>query len=88
VDGDRLARERDYHGEELAPALAAFEAARGKNVSVLRRAKESELERRGTLEGYGALSLGELASLMERHDREHREALDGLCGREMERPLA
>lgn len=72
IDGDRLARERDYLEQDADAALRAFEEARASSVAMLR---DADLTRDGTLENVGAITLARLVSLMREHDREHLRAL-------------
>jgi DinB superfamily len=75
VKGARLALERRYNEQGFDDGLAAFEQARARNLSALRAATGEQLERRGTLEGAGEITLAGLAALMCEHDRGHREEL-------------
>ena len=57
VDGARLAIERDYNNQELAPALETFRQTRERNIALLRSLAASEFERKGSLEGVGEIDL-------------------------------
>lgn len=78
LDGAALAKARDYNAQALAPALAAFTAARRANLARLKTMKESELSRSGHLEKVGEVSIGKLLELWVAHDREHLEEIYGL----------
>jgi hypothetical protein len=78
VDGARLAREREYNSQDFGAALAAFERARAENVSAVGRLSAEQLNRAGTLEGVGPVTLGKLLRLMREHDEAHRRELAGL----------
>ena len=71
-DGDRLAQERRYQDRDLAEGLAAFAAARRRNLQKLREATASDWKRRGTHETLGRVALSDLPRMMAEHDRAHR----------------
>jgi hypothetical protein len=77
-DGARLAAERDYRSRGVDAGLAAFAAARARNVEVLRRSPLSERARTGMQEGVGPVSLGDLPVRMLDHDDSHRSELETL----------
>ena len=78
LDGARLAAERDYQRRAVHEPLDAFSRARGETVARLKSLSTADLARGGTLEGVGALTLGELLSRMREHDGEHLQALEDL----------
>ena len=78
IDGGRLARERRYNEQDFGDGLFAFGQARAENVSVLRALSAEELERAGTFEGAGEITLGELVAMMCEHDRAHRDEIASL----------
>lgn len=71
IDGGRLALERAYNSQNLAPALQEFSAARMRNVQTLSDVSMDQLERVGTLEGVGKVTLGKLFVMMREHDEDH-----------------
>jgi hypothetical protein len=75
VDGARLAIERDYNRQELGPALETFRQTRERNVELLRSLSETDLHRRGSLEGAGEIDLLRLIRMMNEHDEGHLEDL-------------
>jgi len=75
IDGGRLAFERRYNDQDPKLALRAFVVARMKNLEKLRAADTKKLEREGTLEGTGLVTLGRLAEMMLEHDQGHIEEL-------------
>ena len=75
VDGARLAIERDYNRQELAPALEAFCKTRERNVALLRTLAASDFDRQASLEGVGEISLRKLVVMMNEHDEGHLEEL-------------
>ena len=77
-DGARVAAESDYNNEALLVALQAFQTARLENVERLRALSEDQLEREGTLEGVGSITLRRLAEMMREHDEGHLEDLETL----------
>ena len=71
VDGGRLARERDYHGQDLATAQAAFAAVRADMVQRLAHLSPDQRARTGMMEGVGEINVEGLAEMMLAHDAEH-----------------
>ncbi len=71
INGARLAAERDYNAQPLAPALEAFAASRARSVGRLRALTEQDLERAADLEGVGRVTLRELLRRWIEHDAEH-----------------
>jgi hypothetical protein len=71
VAGGTLARERDYHRQELVKAQAVFATVRADMVQ--RRASLSPDERRrtGLLEGVGEITVEGLVAKILEHDAEH-----------------
>lgn len=78
IDGAKLARERDYNGEDFETALREFERLRESNVRVLSNLQPGSLSRSGTLEGVGPITLKTLAGKMREHDEGHRAELMSL----------
>ena len=75
IDGSRLAFERDYNNQDVEAAIQAFASARGRNLGTLQALNEKQISREGTLEGVGAISLGELLRMMREHDEDHIQEL-------------
>jgi DinB family protein len=71
IDGSRLAIERAYSRQNLASALQEFSAARVRNVQTLSNVSMDQLERVGTLEGMGKVTLEKLLVMMREHDEDH-----------------
>ena len=78
IDGERLARERDYQSQDCAAALAAFAAARRANVATIERLSPEELQRAGTFAGE-RITLARLLEMMRAHDEAHRAELRALA---------
>ncbi|MBD0370787.1 MAG: DinB family protein [Pyrinomonadaceae bacterium] len=78
LDGARLARERDYNSQNMNEALERFTQARGRNVTTVRSLQLEGLNRRGTFEGTGAVTLGQLLLMMREHDEAHIRELENL----------
>ncbi|HEX2669109.1 MAG TPA: DinB family protein [Gammaproteobacteria bacterium] len=78
LDGTRLARERRYQEQALAPALADFLAARRRNLARLERVSEADLTRQGRFENVGVVSLARLLEMWTGHDAEHLHDVDEL----------
>lgn len=71
IDGGRLAIERDYNHQNGNEALEQFTRARASNVEILRGLSETEMNREGTLEGVGPVTLEKLVQMMREHDEGH-----------------
>jgi len=77
-DGDRIARERDYQKRSVAEGLAAFGAARRRNLERLRAVPSSAWRRSGSQESVGRITLSDLPRMMAEHDRSHTEDIRAL----------
>ena len=71
INGSRLAIERDYNNQNLEASVQSFAHARGRNIETLQALNETQINREGTLEGVGTISLGELLRMMREHDEDH-----------------
>jgi hypothetical protein len=78
LDGDALARERDYQAQDALAACDAFGAVRAKVVAGLAKLSASERERLGLLDGRTPFTLDEMAVAMLAHDAAHLQQLQGL----------
>jgi hypothetical protein len=77
-EGDRIARERRYRERSVPEGLAAFAAARARNVARLRGVSEDAWERDGVQDGVGPVCLQDVARMMAEHDAGHRAEIDAL----------
>jgi DinB family protein len=71
VNGAELARQRDYHRQELAKAQAVFAAVRADVVQCLAGLSTEQRRRTGVMEGVGEISIHGLIIKMLEHDAEH-----------------
>lgn len=71
VDGGRLAVERDYNAQPVAPALQDLRRSRAASVERLKGCSEADLERDAEMQGVGLITLRRLLELWIEHDREH-----------------
>ena len=78
LDGDQLARERDYNNQDFETVLSDFARARQENIKLVRTLHADQLSRSGTLEAVGAITIEDLLLLMRDHDRAHRKELGEL----------
>jgi DinB superfamily len=85
IDGGQLAVERNYHHQELAPALQAFSSAREKNAQALTGLTSEQLDREGTLEGVGTITIRQLMAMMTEHDEDHIRELSAIRRRVVKR---
>jgi hypothetical protein len=79
LDGARLARERDYNSQSMWEALQSFTRARSQNVVALRQLPPESLQRGGTFEGAGRITLCQLLFMMQEHDAGHITELERLA---------
>jgi hypothetical protein len=77
-DGARVARERDYPSRRLDEGLAAFRAARARNLDRLRTLPEPSWRRSGVQEGVGDVTLADIPVRMAEHDASHRQEIEVL----------
>jgi hypothetical protein len=70
-DGTAVARERDYKSLSLPAGLAAFEASRNANISLLQSFPPEAWSRSGTQEGVGPVSLCDMPAFLQQHDQAH-----------------
>ena len=75
-DGARMAAERNYRALSFEEGLAAFSAAREKNLSVLRDLDAESWLRNGVQEGVGKVSLCDMPGFMSQHDEAHRSEIE------------
>ena len=78
IDGSRLASEREYHRQNLTQALQDFADARKQNTQTLRGLAAEQLDREGTLEGVGSVTLRGLIMMMRDHDADHVRKLSSI----------
>jgi DinB family protein len=71
IDGARLAVERDYNSKNVEATLQVMTEARIRNIERLRLVDQKQLQRQGTLEGVGNVSLEKLVVMMTEHDETH-----------------
>ena len=78
LDGDALARERDYLSQDLSTALAAFAATRLAIVARLAKLSLEERQRTGLMAGTTEITVEGLVAIMMAHDSEHLDQLSDL----------
>jgi transcriptional regulator with XRE-family HTH domain len=78
LDGDALARERDYQSADLATALTTFTATRLAIVARLAKLSPDERRRTGLMAGTTEITVEGLVEIMTAHDSEHLDQLDDL----------
>lgn len=77
-DGGKAARERDYNGQSLTAMLDAFSRLRESNMRAVSKLSAEDLQRRGTLEAVGPITMETLLLKMREHDEEHLQELSKL----------
>src|SRR5262245_28668225 len=78
LDGEALARDRDYQSQDLREALSAFTATRREIAARLAKVTPEERQRTGLMAGK-EITIEELAGIMLTHDSEHLDQLSELC---------
>jgi transcriptional regulator with XRE-family HTH domain len=79
IDGDALAKERNYLGQNLETALAAFTATRLEMVARLAKLAPDERRRVGLMAGTQEITVEGLAEIIAAHDSEHLDQLAELA---------
>lgn len=80
LDGDALARERNYQSQNLPEVLVTFTAARWEIAARLAKLTMEERQRTGLMAGTNEITIEGLAGIMLAHDSEHLDQLAELCG--------
>ena len=81
IDGSVLARDRNYNGKPSGPALEEFTLLRAANVERLLRLAPEDLDRKGSFENTGPVTLGKVLEMWRDHDRGHLDEIAFLAGR-------
>lgn len=81
LDGSALAAERNYNGRPPGPALEDFALLRAANVERLQRLAPEDLDRKGSWENVGPVTLGKVLEMWRDHDRGHLDEIAWLSGR-------
>jgi hypothetical protein len=87
-DGDRIAQERRYQDRDLAEGLAAFAAARRRNLEKLRGLAAADWNRTGVQDGVGRICLADLPQKMAEHDQSHTQDIRQLLSEARGEPLS
>lgn len=80
IDGERLARERDYAQAGAAEALAALRAARARSLAMISDLTPAQLARGARFDGE-PITLRGLVHLLCSHDQQHLSGLQWLLAR-------
>jgi transcriptional regulator with XRE-family HTH domain len=78
IDGDALARERDYQSQDLEAALSAFAAARWQTSARLAKLSPEERHRTGLMAEIREITIDGVVGAMLAHDSEHLDQLSEL----------
>ena len=78
IDGDALARVRDYQSQDLEAALSAFAAARWQISARLAKLTPEERRRTGLMAAVREITIEGLVGAMLAHDSEHLDQLSEL----------
>lgn len=80
IDGYELIESRQYDQTDLATAFTAFEKARTGVMQLLEAIGPHDLNRRGTFEGYGTVTVKGLIHFLCSHDQQHLAGIQWLAG--------
>jgi transcriptional regulator with XRE-family HTH domain len=80
IDGDALARERDYQSQDLEAALSAFAAARWQISARLAKLTPEDRRRIGLMAAIREITIDGVVGAMLAHDSEHLDQLSELRG--------
>lgn len=80
-DGGKIAAERDYNKRQLPLMLDAFAHSRRSNLRAVSGLSANDLQRGGTLETVGPITLESLLLKMREHDEAHLQELSDLRAR-------
>jgi hypothetical protein len=81
IDGFALAKQRNYDGADPATALLEFRKARRETLERVRSFSAEQLQRFGSLEGYGRLTVQGLLHDLSSHDQQHLSGMHWLLGK-------
>ena len=81
IDGYALMRQRAYAQADADEVLAAFRAARAATVKLLRGLSARQLQRQGTFEEYGPVTVEGLVHYLCSHDQQHLAGMQWLLGK-------
>jgi hypothetical protein len=81
LDGAQLAATRSYNSQDFETTLRDFTNARQQNVEAIKELPLESLNRSGTFENVGAVTLGRLLLMMREHDEGHLEDVRSLSER-------
>jgi hypothetical protein len=81
IDGEALARDRNYNVIPAGPALEEFALLRAANVERLQRLAPADLDRTATWETVGQVTLAKVLEMWRDHDRGHVDEIAWLAGR-------
>ena len=80
IDGDALARERDYQSQDLEAALSSFAATRWQISARLAKLTPEERQRTGLMAAIREITIEGVVGAMLAHDSEHLDQLSELVG--------
>ena len=74
-DGTQAANDKNYLSKELRVGLAQFQHYRQLNLQLFAQLSESQWRRRGTLDGFGEVSLCDMPGFLFQHDNAHKQEI-------------
>lgn len=82
IDGDALAKQRDYQSQDLEEALSSFTATRWQIATRLAKLAPEERRRTGIMAAIKEVTIEDLVRGMLAHDSAHLDELSELCSGE------
>nr|WP_228530626.1 MULTISPECIES: DinB family protein [Myxococcaceae] len=81
LDTEALAVQQRYAEADPAQALTAFARAREHTMALLQGLSTAQLQRRGSFDGYGEVTVQSLIHFLSSHDQQHLAGMQWLLGR-------
>lgn len=81
IDSYALARVRNYSAADPIEALNMLKAARNRTLQTFQSLTETQLNRTGSFEGYGPLTVRALIHYLCSHDQQHLSGMQWLLGK-------
>ncbi len=77
-NGEKVAKESDYHSQDPEAALESFERSRAASIALLAQLTEDQFLRCGRFGTFGMITMNQLIDMMLEHDRSHKAELEAL----------
>jgi hypothetical protein len=81
LDGYALSKQRRYAEDDPSAVFIAIKKARKQTVELLSSLTETQLQRTGSFEGYGPVTIKGLVHYLSSHDQQHLAGMEWLLGK-------